>query len=78
MGMRKIIIVLWCLGAIWIGVVSWCLIKEERIQPSSMRITGWNCNDLIYEDLYNRTYKLDENGNYILIGNMDYLKGDKK
>ena len=76
--MRITIIVLWCLGAIWIGVISWSLIKEERILFSSLQITGWNCNDLIYEDLHNRTYKLDENGNYILMGNVDYLKGDKK
>ncbi len=73
--MRYIVTALRCLGMLWLGVIILCLMGlcdlfcgAPTPPPPKMRIVGWNCNDLIYEDSHGRTYERDPNGYFVRVG----------
>lgn len=73
-----------CLGMLIWGVVIFgliyvnfiCEINCKSPYPPSMRIVGWNCNDLIYEDAKGQTYERGLDGHYIVTGKTINEKGD--
>ncbi len=72
---RYIVTVLRCLGMLWLGIIILCLMGLCDLfcgpvspPPKKMRVVGFNCNDVIYEDLHGQTYELDQDGYFVRVG----------
>jgi len=78
--MRNFITIMRCLGMFWIGMVILCLIFYKSFLPlQQLRITGWNCEVLIYEDSRGQTFECNLDGRFVPVGRTNnLLKGDKK
>ena len=56
------------------GIFTMCLMGLYKLfcghisVSNSMRIVGWDCNELIYEDHKKNTYKLGVDGYYYSVG----------
>ncbi len=73
--MRYIVTAIRCLGMLIIGAIILCLMGlcdlfcgAPAPLPTKMRIVGWNCNEIIYEDSRGRTFERSENGHFVAVG----------
>lgn len=76
--MRHIATAIRCLGMLVLGAIILCIMGLCNLfcgappVPAPMRIVGWNCNDLIYEDAQGWTYEKGRDGRFVPFGRIDY------